>query len=123
MTTDNKAQDSAFYTDDTGSQVVWTHPNKHTYIARVGEMRIHYTDANGDQHTLRYTSDLADLGITTDEALAEFTAKGEEVFDWVNNSWFEIFDDREEFDLGEVHHSLDEAIAEATQIALTKDAE
>lgn len=114
MTTDNKAQDSAFYTDNAGSQIVWEHPtNKNIYIMRVGEMRIHYTDPQGDQQTLRYTSDLADLGITTDSALAEFTSKGEEIFDWVNNSWFELFDDSDEMNEGEIFHELDEAVNHA----------
>jgi hypothetical protein len=79
-------------------------------------MLIIYTDTNGVVTYLRTTDDLAEVGITDDEALAEYTAKGEEVFCWRNNSWFEIWDERNGVFLDDVYHELDEAVERAIHL-------
>jgi hypothetical protein len=118
MTTMTKTpQDSAFYTNEAGVETVWDYlPSPRFYVVRNGEMRIHATDANGVQHTIRYTDDLEEFGIANDDALAEWSAKGEEVFSWVNNSWFEVYDSLDPEYYSEPIHSLDEAIDFAKEL-------
>jgi len=119
MTTQTKVlQDSAFYTNESGTEVVWDNaPHKRFYVVRAGEMRIHATDANGVQHTIRYTDQLRDFGITDDDTLAFWSAKDEEVFSWVNNSWFEVYDSVSKNWYSEPIHELNEAIEFATDLA------
>lgn len=109
-------QDSAFYTNDSGSEVVWEDVEQpRFYVIRNGEMRIHAKENANDEHTevIRYTSDLKSFGITNDELLAEWTDKGEEVFSWVNNSWFEVLDSNDPEYYSEPYHSLADAIGQA----------
>lgn len=118
FTTPDKSlrQESAFYHADQDPQSVWD-GNERFYVERVGEMLIIYTDPEGEVHYLRTTRDLEEVGIDTDEKLAEFTDKGEEVFCWRNNSWFEIWDDnKQEYLEGEIWHELDEAVERAIHL-------
>jgi hypothetical protein len=108
MTT-NVRQDSAFYTYGDGA-VVWEENNNSFYVRCVGEMRIHAVGSNGERVVIRYTDRLEDFGITTDAQLAEWTDKGEEVFDWVNNSWFEVMHKEDGDFFSEPYHTLDDAI-------------
>jgi hypothetical protein len=109
-------QESAFYQADGSPQTVWD-GNDRFFVDRVGEMLIIYTDPEGEVHYLRTTADLEAIGIDTDEKLAEFTDKGEEVFCWRNNSWFEIWDDTAQAYLdGEIWHELDEAVDRAIHL-------
>jgi len=109
-------QESAFYHSDQDPMSVWD-GNERFYVERVGEMLIVYTDPEGEEHYLRTTADLEELGIDTDEKLAEYTDKGEEVFCWRNNSWFEIWDDtKQEYLEGEIWHELDEAVDRAIHL-------
>lgn len=106
-------QDSAFYTDCEGTQVVWDgDPNKRFYVVRAGEMRIHAKhDEKDDYHeVIRYTDQLESFGIEDDGTLAEWTAKGEEVFSWVHNSWFEVYDEKDSFFSSDPYHDFDEAV-------------
>lgn len=110
-------QDSAFHTNEVGSEVVWDGDEAgRYYVYRVGEMRIHYTDSTGYTATLRYTSDLDELGIDTDSKLVEMSELGEENWNWIHNSWFEIVDDQEP-DYGEIYHELDEAVERAIHLS------
>jgi hypothetical protein len=113
----SERQESAFYhTADLGPETVWD-GNERFYVERCGEMLIVYTDDEGEQHILRNTRDLEELGIYTDEALAGYTEKGEDKFTWKFNSWFEIWDDNEQIYLeGEVWHELDEAVERAIHL-------
>lgn len=79
-------------------------------------MRITYTDPEGRNNYLSTTEDLESIGIHTDADLAEYTKKGYEVFEWVNNSWFEIWDAQDSDYLGEVYHELDEAVERAQHL-------
>jgi hypothetical protein len=117
MTTQtNTRQDSAFYTYSQDSEIVWSNdPNQRFYVVRNGEMRIHAMK-NGHEVVIRYTDDLEDLGITNDEELGKWSAK-EEMFEWVNNSWFEVYDSLDPEYYSEPIHSLDEAINFAKELS------
>lgn len=110
-----KRQESAFYQNDKSPENVWD-GNDRFYVDRCGEMLIIYTDPKGEVHYIRTTQDLADHGITDDKALAEYTAKGEEIFCWRNNSWYEIWDEQKGEYLDEVLHELDEAVDRAIHL-------
>lgn len=109
-------QDSAFYTDNEGTQVVWdADPEKRFYVVRNGEMRIHARHNAEDNHheVIRYTDQLEDFGITNDKELEEWTSKGEDFFDWIHNSWFEVYDTEDTDYFSEPYHTLDDAIGQA----------
>jgi hypothetical protein len=120
MTTTTKVlQDSAFYTNESGTEDVWDKdPNKRFFVVRAGEMRIHAIK-DGHRVVIRYTDQLRDFGITDDAALAEWSAKDEEVFEWVHNSWFEVYDVRDEtwHWASEPIHSFDEAVEFALSLS------
>ena len=109
-------QDSSFYTNDVGWEVAWQDAdNPRFFVVRNGEMRIHAKKNADDEHTevIRYTDQLESFGIKDDLELALWTNKGEEVFTWVNNSWFEVLDTNEPDYYSEPYHSLDDAIGQA----------
>lgn len=110
--TDQSCQDSAFYTYSQDTETVWSKEGNPFYVVRAGEMRIHATSESGEEVVIRYTDQLEDFGIKDDKALAEWSAKGEEVFSWVNNSWFEIYTDEDREFYSEPYHELDDAIAQ-----------
>ena len=85
--------DSAFYTYSPDSEIAWQDFENECiyYVRRVGEMRIHATDKESIRWVIRYTDDLEEFGITNDRELAEWSMKGDDVFEWINNSWFEVF--------------------------------
>lgn len=117
-------QDATFYVNSDGPEYVWDAPlnteEGEIYgfsVIRNGEMRIKATDAEGNDYTLRYTSDIEDFGITTDEQLYE-AGKDEENFYWDNNAWFEIVgtdDDNSDY-YSDAYDTLDNAIAEAIRL-------
>lgn len=110
-------QDSAFYTNTAGMEIVWDKdPNGRFYVVRNGEMRIHYSPDLESQTVIRYTDQLEAIGVLTDEDLERFNDLGDEMFTWVNNSWFELVDNDEPDD-GEVYHELDEAVERAVHLS------
>lgn len=110
-------QDSAFYTNDSSTEVVWDKdPNNRFYVVRSGEMRIHATK-DGHTTVIRYTDQLRDFGIEDDVALAEWSKKDEEVFSWVNNSWFEVYDSNDKSWYSEPIHEFDEAVEFALDLS------
>jgi hypothetical protein len=114
-------QDPAFYNWGGGSEIVWQKPEHDFYVVRAGEMRIHYKEGDAEE-TLRYTSDLDELGIDTDKKLAEIGERlGEEGFSWVNNSWFEIYSNEDSDFFSEPLHELDEAIVNAIRLSEGKE--
>ena len=121
MTTQtNTPQDSAFYTYSQDSEIVWSNdPNQRFYVVRAGEMRIHAMK-NGHEVVIRYTDDLEDLGITNDKELGEWSAK-EEMFEWVNNSWFDLYAEKRGWS-DCVNHTLTDAIASATELLADPEA-
>ena len=118
MTTQtNTPQDSAFYTNEAGTETVWDNcPHKRFYVVRAGEMRIHATK-DGYDTVIRSTGQLEDFGITDDAALAVWSAKGEEVFSWVHNSWFEVYDANDAEWYSDPIHAFDEAVEFALSLS------
>jgi len=117
MTTQTKTpQDSAFYTNEAGVETVWDYlPSPRFYVVRNGEMRIHAIK-NGHEVVIRYTDELQDLGIEDDAALAAWSAK-EEMFEWVNNSWFEVYDSKDAEWYSDPIHAFDEAVEFALSLS------
>lgn len=115
-------QDSSFWVNESGWEEVWSRYGEVAYkVIRNGEMKVHYTDPKGYEHTIRYTSDLDRLGIDTDKKLYEMGSLGDDVWFWDNNSWFEVWDagdgsiEVDEF-LSDAIHTLDEAVAYALEL-------
>jgi hypothetical protein len=108
----SKRQDSAFYVNSAGHEVVWQEEGNRFFVVRNGEMRIH-AKGNFDTTVIRYTDQLESFGIKTDEELAKWTDKGDEFFHWANNSWFEVWDSNEPNYYSEPYHELKDAIGQA----------
>jgi hypothetical protein len=108
-------QDSAFYVNSPSAETVWEEKGNRFFVVRNGEMRIHAKKNADDEHTevIRYTDALESFGIEDDLELALWTNKGEEVFTWVNNSWFEIWDSEDTDFFSEPLHELNDAIEQA----------
>lgn len=108
--------DSAFYTMSADYEIVWSNSDAwRFYVARNGEMRINARkNLNDDYTVIRYTDQLEDFGITNDTELREWEDKGQDYFEFENNSWFEVCSRNEgDEELYEVFHSLSEAVAHA----------
>jgi hypothetical protein len=118
--TDPKRQDSAFYTNEVGTELVWSSEDNPFAVYREGEMRIHATK-DGHTEVIRYTDQLAEFGITNDKELGKWSAKDEEVFSWVNNSWFVVLHDTDTDWFSEPFHELDTAIAYAEKAKLAPE--
>ena len=116
LTYDTDKQDSAFYTDSAGTQVVWEMPNsKRFYVVRAGEMRIHATEKSGERIVIRYTDQLESFGIKSDADLAEWSKSDPELFEWINNSWFEVYDEKDVDFFSEPFHTLGDAVEYAIE--------
>jgi hypothetical protein len=105
--------DASFYTNESGVEIVWQEKNCDYYVIRNGEMRIHaVNDLSADKsiQVIRYTDQLERFGINTDSELEEWSRKDEEIFSWVNNSWFEVWTDKNTDFLSDSIHNLSEAI-------------
>ena len=114
-----KNQDSAFYTDGAGTQVVWDNKtgNGRFYVVRNGEMRIHARTTLDEEPTvIRYSDQLERFGVKTDADLQAWTDKGDEYFTWVNNAWFEVWDADNTDYYSDVIDTLDDAIEYAKQL-------
>lgn len=116
MSADEKQyeQDACFYTWTGDFEIIWQ-DNPRFYVARNGEMRINARKSlDAEYEVLRYTDDLRDFGINTDDDLRAWEDKGEDYFIWDNNPWFEVCSRKEgDEELYEVFHNFDEAIAQA----------
>lgn len=96
-------QDSAFYTwNDSNDVALLTYNEKEYLITCVGEMRVIYND-----QIIRYCDDLIGAGIKNDKDLQKIEDSGGE---WVNNSWFEVYDRQAGEYTMEVYHSVQDAI-------------
>lgn len=108
--------DAAFYVNSPSAETVWEDAdNPRFFVVRNGEMRIHAKKEIGDEHTevIRYSDQLRDFGIDSDELLEEWGKKDEAQFAWVNNAWFEVWDSNDSDYYSEPYHSLDDAIGQA----------
>jgi hypothetical protein len=108
----NPAQtDSAFYCWGTGFEALAKvqKGDRTFYVGSNGEMRIDIPN----EGVIRYTVDLIEAGIDTDTKLAELLEKQ----DWINNNWFEIYEEDADGEWWEVCDTLEEGI-EAARHAL-----
>jgi hypothetical protein len=109
--------DASFFVDcDGGQYVVQGSPFA---VIRNGEMRINIRLNKSDEWTvLNYTSDLLEWGITTDEQLRSWENEPN-LFEWVNNPWFEIVCETDEawggFE-GDVYDTLENAEKECIRL-------
>jgi hypothetical protein len=100
-------------------EIVWENADaRRFYVARNGEMRINARNSlNNDYTVIRYTDQLEDFGITNDSELREWEDKGQDYFEYDNNSWFEVCSRTEgDEELYEVFHVLSEAVAHAESL-------
>jgi hypothetical protein len=90
--------------------VIWE--GFHVDVYCDGETRVNLLDAPQGQvvSSLYNPSDFIEAGLNTDDALR--LANEQELLDWVNNSWFDLYCEGEHLDA--VTHELNEAIAVAT---------
>jgi hypothetical protein len=107
-------QDSSFYTDSESPQTVWKDDSGEYFAVRNGEIRLNYTLPNGDIAILRYTSDLDEYGIDSDEKLYQAEQDGK--LEFINNSWFEVWNKRQAEYYSEVLDTLDDAIQFAKEM-------
>lgn len=112
--------DPAFYTW-TGNDLVATVAlgDKRIGVYCDGEMRIHLWDTAQDkqsgknyQSVIRYCNELKEYGITTDKELQA----QENRIEWINNSWYDLYDLNSGEHLDCVHYDIDEAILQASAI-------
>jgi|AntAceMinimDraft_6_1070360.scaffolds.fasta_scaffold48746_3 hypothetical protein len=111
-------QDAAFYTHGTGVQDVWLGDDGESrfYVVRNGEMRIHAKKTvDGEETIIRYSDQLEEFGVKTDEQLHNLTENGE-LFNWINNSWFEVWDRENSDSYSDVVDELDAAISYAKEL-------
>lgn len=103
---DELTQDAAFYCDGSGTTqvAVVSAGERSVSVYCLGVMRV-WDHRSG--HLYLTTQDLLDAGLRTDRGLEEAERDGHVEFE--NNPWFELFVDGEP--LGNVVHSLDEAVA------------
>lgn len=104
-------EDAAFYTDTHDSWVIYAAGDVKVY--RAGEMRINYTNDDGSVSVLRYTSDLDDKGLDTDEKLRAAEESG--LIEWIHNPWFEVVESDDEY--GEVDLDYTSSIHLANKLA------
>ena len=99
--------DSAFYCWGSGFEPLAEvkKGDRTFYVGSSGEMRINLP--SGD--IVRYTSDLLEKGIDTDAKLSELL----ESHDWINNNWFEIYEEGADGEWWEVCDTLEEGIEAA----------
>jgi hypothetical protein len=114
----NNRKDPSFYVNSPSAETVWQEESNRFFVVRNGEMRIHAKKNAEDDHTevIRYTDALVDFGITDDTALAEWESKGEELFTWVNNSWYEVWDTKDTEYFSDPLFDLEEAVGYAKEL-------
>lgn len=111
-----------FYTPHNEAEVVWQVDGYDYFVVRNGEMRAHFTNANGEEETLYTTSDFERVGLTTDALLQLADDRG--LLEWVYNPWFEV--DHNTYDLysgfasDEIFGDIVEAIERAIHLSECK---
>ena len=108
--------DPAFYVWENSFEEVWGVEGNPFFVVRNGEMRIITNNETENRVVIRYTDQLEDFGIKNDKELAEWSDKGEEVFSWVHNAWFEIFSVKDLDWNSEPFHDLQEAADYAKEL-------
>jgi hypothetical protein len=96
--TNASRQDSAWFINGEHLATL-TYKDRTAKLYCVGEMCIAYKDEH-----LYDLHDLIEYGIKNDKQLYKIEDKGGE---WINNSWFEVLDEEEEYG---IYHTVKEAI-------------
>jgi len=121
-------EDSAWYTYQSAHDLVVTVSNgdREIDIFADGEMRVlvyDLADRTNDPSIIRYCDRWTEHGINNDADI--FQASEEGRIEWVNNSWFDLYaTDHNVGDAGWldcVHHSLTDAIEQATALLSEDD--
>jgi hypothetical protein len=108
--------DPAVYVWENSFEEVWGVEGNPFFVVRNGEMRIITNNETENRVVIRYTDQLNDFGIKNDKELAEWSDKGEEVFSWVHNAWFEIFSVKDLDWNSDPFHDLQEAADYAKEL-------
>ncbi len=103
-----RPEDASFYTDGDGHSwaATVTHGDSSIHVYADGEMKLLVWAEDGTIDVVRTCEDLVGAGIGTDAKLAKVTGRSE----WVNNSWFDLYDGETGDHLDAVCHTLTEAI-------------
>jgi len=119
-------KDPAFYVWDANAHqhtATITMGDREIRVFCDGEMRINLWDSaeackrGDDPQVIRYSDKLVRAGLDTDKKLSDAFDAGR--IEWVNNAWFDLYaygDDIEDGWLDCVHHDLDEAILQASEL-------
>lgn len=104
----NTKQEAEFYVDCEGTQSLWE--GDRFCVIRNGEMRIRM-----GEEIIRYTDQLIAAGIGSDKVLSALNiasglAETRDLFEVIDSPWFEVVDSSDPADMGEVYHTLDEAV-------------
>jgi hypothetical protein len=75
----DKQKDPIFYVNSPSWEIVWTKSDCDYFVIRNGELRINYKDK-----VVRYSDDLASIGITCDDDIER------EQYVLADNPWFEV---------------------------------
>lgn len=99
-------QDSAFYTwKDSHTVAALVYRGRKIFVVCSGDMLVRYRN-----ELIEYSDQLIGLGIENDEDLSKIELEGGE---WINNSWFEIFDTETHIFPDTVFHTIEDAIEAA----------
>ena len=114
-------QDACFYIDHPDSQWVATveYGDDKLEVWRVGEMKL-WLPNDDDGTLIRYSDQLIENGITTDDELEE-AGRGEYPLDWQNNPWFELFHPVSQEWTSVIAHEIYDAIYKAGQMLTSGD--
>lgn len=112
----NNQQDAEFFVTQPGWESVWE--GDVFSVIRNGEMRIHFGD-----DVIRYTDQLIAAGIGSDRVLSALNissalAETHDLFQIIDSPWFEVVRNDDPSDMGEVFHTLDEAVERAQNLNL-----
>jgi len=113
-------QDAAFYVDHPDSQWVATveRGDEKLEVWRVGVMKVWLPeDIDQDGILIRYSDQLIENGITTDEELMN----AEMSLDWQNNAWFELYHPVSQEWTSVVAHEVYDAVYKAGQMLTSGD--
>jgi hypothetical protein len=113
-------QDSAWYTNGYGTTLVAkVQYKKYSYdVLCCGDMRVHY---NGN--IIRYVENLYENGIKNDKDLTKLEDHNNPNVEWINNSWFEVYAEDQDWDWSEPCHSVEQAINYAIELILAEEKE
>lgn len=123
--TNNRVErtDPAFYVACDGPEWVfqeWDEWEARYSVVRAGEMSLRVRHNKGDEWTnILSTTDLFDFGIHNDADLASWESCGDDLFQWVNNPWFEVVDEEQEAQSwGEIAANVFDNLADAEQACM-----